>query len=296
MPPASAPVGPKVRASSRPSPFARFAGHHRSFAEVHLRQIPPHRRPLTARRPRSPRATSPTRPSRPTSAPTSTSLDANRLPLPRPLHRSPPRACRARPRSPGRNRPAETRRGERKKCATASAPRSPDWARTVGEGADYTDNLPGQCLHPVGHWFEIRTSSKNGTLARLLAARQLRTLLVHNIDTLGASARSRPRRLVSIIERHARLRSDSRAASKITAAASLASTVACAPRRGPRPPARVRQVRPSLLQHEHVFDRYRPPARALRPDPRRARRCRPHRRRRPRDGRARPDLRHAQRR
>jgi hypothetical protein len=63
-----------------------------------------------------------------------------------------------------------------------------NWARTVGEGADYTDNLPNQCLHPVGHWFEIPNLLKNGTLARLLAARpQLRTLLVHNIDTLGAT-------------------------------------------------------------------------------------------------------------
>ena len=63
-----------------------------------------------------------------------------------------------------------------------------NWARTVGEGADYTDNLPGQCLHPVGHWFEIPNLLKNGTLAHLLAARpQLRTLLVHNIDTLGAT-------------------------------------------------------------------------------------------------------------
>jgi hypothetical protein len=63
-----------------------------------------------------------------------------------------------------------------------------NWARTAGEGADYTDNLPAQCLHPVGHWFEIPNLLKNGTLARLLAARpQLRTLVVHNIDTLGAS-------------------------------------------------------------------------------------------------------------
>jgi hypothetical protein len=62
------------------------------------------------------------------------------------------------------------------------------WARTAGEGSDYTDNVPGQCLHPVGHWFEIPNLLKNGTLARLLEARpQLRTLLVHNIDTLGAT-------------------------------------------------------------------------------------------------------------
>jgi hypothetical protein len=63
-----------------------------------------------------------------------------------------------------------------------------NWARTVGEGADYTDNLPEQCLHPVGHWFGIPNLLKNGTLARLLAAQpQLRTLVAHNIDTLGAS-------------------------------------------------------------------------------------------------------------
>jgi hypothetical protein len=63
-----------------------------------------------------------------------------------------------------------------------------NWARTTGEASDYTDNVPAQCLHPVGHWFEIPNLLKNGTLARLLAAHpQLRTLLVHNIDTLGAT-------------------------------------------------------------------------------------------------------------
>ena len=62
------------------------------------------------------------------------------------------------------------------------------WARTVGEGTDYTDNLPGQCLHPVGHWFEVPNLLKNGTLARLLQVQpQLKYLLAHNIDTLGAT-------------------------------------------------------------------------------------------------------------
>jgi hypothetical protein len=62
------------------------------------------------------------------------------------------------------------------------------WARAAGEASDYTDNLPGQCLHPVGHFFEVPNLLKNGTLARLLAVRpQLRTLLAHNIDTLGAT-------------------------------------------------------------------------------------------------------------
>jgi len=61
------------------------------------------------------------------------------------------------------------------------------WARSQGEASDYTDNLPSQCLHPVGHWFEIPNMLKNGTLSRLLAERPgLKYLMVHNIDTLGA--------------------------------------------------------------------------------------------------------------
>jgi hypothetical protein len=63
------------------------------------------------------------------------------------------------------------------------------WARTAGEGADYTDNLPAQCLHPVGHWFEVPNLLRNGILAALLAERpRLQHLLLHNIDTLGADA------------------------------------------------------------------------------------------------------------
>ena len=61
------------------------------------------------------------------------------------------------------------------------------WARSAGEAADYNDNLPLQCLHPVGHWFEVANLLRNGTLARLLSERpQLQHLLLHNIDTLGA--------------------------------------------------------------------------------------------------------------
>ena len=61
------------------------------------------------------------------------------------------------------------------------------WARAMGEGGDYTDNLPGQCLHPVGHWFEIPNLLRNGTLAKLLAQRpQLKHLMLHNVDTVGA--------------------------------------------------------------------------------------------------------------
>jgi hypothetical protein len=61
-----------------------------------------------------------------------------------------------------------------------------EWVRQAGEGADYTDNVPVQCLHPVGHWFEVPNLFLNGTLAALLAERpNLRYLMVHNIDTLG---------------------------------------------------------------------------------------------------------------
>ncbi|HEY6229055.1 MAG TPA: UTP--glucose-1-phosphate uridylyltransferase [Verrucomicrobiae bacterium] len=62
-----------------------------------------------------------------------------------------------------------------------------NWARNRGEGSDYTDNLPLQCMHPVGHWFEIPNMLRNGVLLRLLEQQpNLKYLLLHNIDTLGA--------------------------------------------------------------------------------------------------------------
>ena len=61
------------------------------------------------------------------------------------------------------------------------------WARGAGQGSDYTDNTPHQCLHPVGHWYELPNLLRNGLLARILKERpQLRYLMLHNIDTLGA--------------------------------------------------------------------------------------------------------------
>ncbi|MFN7939183.1 MAG: UTP--glucose-1-phosphate uridylyltransferase [Bryobacteraceae bacterium] len=62
------------------------------------------------------------------------------------------------------------------------------WAKQMGEGNDYTDNLPAQCLHPVGHWYEVPNLFRNGVLHKLLAERpQLRYLMIHNIDTTGAN-------------------------------------------------------------------------------------------------------------
>ena len=62
------------------------------------------------------------------------------------------------------------------------------WAQQMGPGSDYTDNVPMQCLHPVGHWYEVPNLMRNGTLRDLLAQRpQLKYLMLHNIDTLGAN-------------------------------------------------------------------------------------------------------------
>ena len=64
-----------------------------------------------------------------------------------------------------------------------------NWTKTNGEAENYTDNLPQQCIHPVGHWFEVPNLLINGTLQKLLKSNpNLKYLLIHNIDTLGASA------------------------------------------------------------------------------------------------------------
>ncbi|GAB5402376.1 MAG: UTP--glucose-1-phosphate uridylyltransferase [Aureliella sp.] len=62
------------------------------------------------------------------------------------------------------------------------------WAQSQGEASDYRDNLPLQCLHPVGHWYEVPNLLLNGTLAELLHEQpQLRFIMLHNVDTLGAT-------------------------------------------------------------------------------------------------------------
>ncbi|MBN2215526.1 MAG: UTP--glucose-1-phosphate uridylyltransferase [Bacteroidales bacterium] len=63
------------------------------------------------------------------------------------------------------------------------------WARDKGEAEDYTDNLPHQCIHPVGHWYEIPNMFLNGTLYHLMNKQpSLKYLFIQNIDTLGANA------------------------------------------------------------------------------------------------------------
>lgn len=63
------------------------------------------------------------------------------------------------------------------------------WAKSHGEGSDYTDNLPLQCLHPTGHWYPVPNMLINGVLASLMKQySNLRYLMLHNIDTVGADA------------------------------------------------------------------------------------------------------------
>ncbi len=66
-----------------------------------------------------------------------------------------------------------------------------DWAKSQGEGADYTDNVPIQRFNPPGHFYEVPNLLRNGLLAQLLDEHpNLQWLLVHNIDTLGAFGRA----------------------------------------------------------------------------------------------------------
>lgn len=62
------------------------------------------------------------------------------------------------------------------------------WAKSKGEGNDYMDNIALQRLTPLGHWFEVPNMLRNGVLASLLKDNpQVEHILLHNIDTLGAS-------------------------------------------------------------------------------------------------------------
>jgi hypothetical protein len=60
------------------------------------------------------------------------------------------------------------------------------WASQSGEGSDYIDNMPLQCMHPVGHWYEIPNMLRNGVLRRLIDAQpNLKHLMLHNVDAVG---------------------------------------------------------------------------------------------------------------
>ncbi len=171
-------------------PFAKFAGHHRGFIDVHLAKSRRTARDFGAPVPHVFTT------SYLTHAPIERHLRAHHGEAwDRTVFLSPGRSIGLRLVPTVRDlhfaweETAQQRLDEQKEKMRESVRAAlTGWARAAGEGNDYTANLPGQCLHPVGHWFELPNLLKNGTLARLLAAQpQLRTLLVHNIDTLGAT-------------------------------------------------------------------------------------------------------------
>ncbi|WP_421827778.1 UTP--glucose-1-phosphate uridylyltransferase [Larkinella sp.] len=83
--------------------------------------------------------------------------------------------------------PQETLDENKQKVRDAVRQTMIGWAKSKGEGSDYVDNIAAQRFSPLGHWYEVSNLLRNGTLARLLAEHpQLETVMLHNIDTLGA--------------------------------------------------------------------------------------------------------------
>lgn len=168
------------------NPFARLGGKHRSFIEVHLAKS----------RLASQRAGTPVPHVITTSYLTHSPIETT---LPRygyegPLYLSPGRSIGLRMVPMARDlrfaweeMPQQLLDEQAQKVQDSLHAALIGWARQMGEGSDYTDNIPSQCLHPVGHWYEVPNLLRNGVLLQLLTARpQLQYLMVHNVDTLGA--------------------------------------------------------------------------------------------------------------
>ncbi|MFC6998725.1 UTP--glucose-1-phosphate uridylyltransferase [Rufibacter roseus] len=83
--------------------------------------------------------------------------------------------------------PQETLNENKQKVREASRRALINWAKSKGEGTDYVDNIASQRFSPLGHWYEVSNLIRNGVLAQMLEENpQLETLMLHNIDTLGA--------------------------------------------------------------------------------------------------------------
>ncbi|MDX2150546.1 MAG: UTP--glucose-1-phosphate uridylyltransferase [Bryobacteraceae bacterium] len=171
------------------NPFHRMAGRHRSFIDVHL-----------AKTRRTSRLFNTTLPhifttSYLTHTPTEQYLCRLQNAHPGPVLLSPGRAVGLRMvpmvrdlRYAWEESPQQLLDEQKQKVRESLHAALVAWALSAGEAADYTDNLPMQCLHPVGHWFEVPNLLRNGVLRRLLDEQpRLRYLMVHNVDTLGAA-------------------------------------------------------------------------------------------------------------
>jgi hypothetical protein len=171
------------------NPFCKLAGKHRNFIEVHLAKS--RRLSRMCGRPLPHLITT----SYLTHEPIAAYLQAeNHYGYPGPLLLSPGRSVGLRLVPMGRDLrfaweeiPQQLLDEQAQKVQDSLHTALLGWAQQMGEGSDYTDNLPLQCLHPVGHWYEVPNLLRNGVLVQLLAEQpHLKYLMVHNIDTLGA--------------------------------------------------------------------------------------------------------------
>jgi UTP--glucose-1-phosphate uridylyltransferase len=170
-------------------PFCKLAGRHRTFIETHLAKSRRRSRQLETELPHVFTT------SYLTHEPTEQFLSRqNNYSYNGPLHLSPGRAVGLRLIPTVRDlrflweeMPQQILDEQQQKVRESLRHALINWAHSAGEASDYTDNAPLQCLHPVGHWYEVPNLIRNGVLTGLLEQRpRLRYLLLHNIDTLGA--------------------------------------------------------------------------------------------------------------
>ena len=157
-------------------PFCRLGGHHRTFIEVHLAKS--RRIGRLAGRPLPHVITTSYLTHAPIAAFLAAEADREGRPYgyPGPLHLSPGRTVGLRMIPMARDlrfaweeMPQQLLDEQAQKVRDSLRHALIGWAQGAGEGSDYTDNVPLQCLHPVGHWYEVPNLLKNGVLARLLA-------------------------------------------------------------------------------------------------------------------------------
>ena len=171
------------------NPFIFMAGRHRCFLELHLAKTRQTARRFDASIPHIVST------SFLTHQPIEKHLDLNdRFGYDGPLYLSPGRSISQRFIPMVRDlvflweeMPQETLDEQKQKVREAVRGALMDWARAKGEGSDYTDNVPIQRFNPPGHWYELPNLLRNGVLARVLDEHpRVNTLMLHNIDTLGA--------------------------------------------------------------------------------------------------------------
>ena len=153
------------------NPFVKLAGRHRSFLEIHLAKTRKAQREFEHRDParRDDQLPDALRPSSATSQPTGNyghdgpvylsrgqSIGQRLIPMARDLTFL------------WEETSHETLDENKQKVREAGRRAILDWARSQGEGSDYTDNVPIQRFNPPGHFYEVPNLLRNGVLAQLL--------------------------------------------------------------------------------------------------------------------------------